>query len=164
MDKAIAQATEAVSDFARDSKYLIRKCNYPDRRGMPYESFLADILRVSKDCLRYAHWFSHHGLYWLLCQTHPHPSEQFYTWRISSLNKHWLVLTCLLLRVCLNLKENSVQKMKAQLSFKIVDLDQRKVPTSVVRVGEVQTKKSNEIHRTNQPFWWLLPLTLASVH
>lgn len=34
MDKAIAQATETVSDFARDSKYLIRKCNYPDAKGM----------------------------------------------------------------------------------------------------------------------------------
>lgn len=51
MDKAIAQATETVSDFARDSKYLIRKCNYPDAKGMsaqPLTKLNANTVQSSK--------------------------------------------------------------------------------------------------------------------
>lgn len=49
-------------------------------------------------------------------------------------------------------------------NLKIVDLDQRRVPNRVVRVGELSTTMgTNETHRTKYPLWMLPLVTLHSV-
>lgn len=53
--------------------------------------------------------------------------------------------------------------MKSKQTFKIVDLDQRKVPNKVVRVGELALGSNNETHRTKYPLWLLPIVTLYTV-
>lgn len=34
------------------------------------------VSRIPKDCHGNSNWICHHGLHWILCQTHPHPHQQ----------------------------------------------------------------------------------------
>ena len=44
-------------------------------------SFL--VLRISENSPCYSHWFCHHGIHWVFCQTHPHSHQQHH----STINK-----------------------------------------------------------------------------
>lgn len=38
--------------------------------------FFPLLSRIPKDCHGNSNWICHHGLHWILCQTHPHPHQQ----------------------------------------------------------------------------------------
>ena len=79
---------EPGKQFFKDSYRLVKKCTKPDRKGIStrLNSNLNHSLklrfnpqfyfRVSKNRVRHRHRLRHHGIHWLLRQTHPHPNQQ----------------------------------------------------------------------------------------
>lgn len=56
-------------------------------------------------------------------------------------------------------------KASSKEKYRIIDLDQRKVPHRVIRVGELaRGAKNNETHRTKYPLWMILWVTLRTVN
>ncbi|KAF4075691.1 hypothetical protein AMELA_G00221670 [Ameiurus melas] len=39
--------------------------------------------RISEDRYGHSDWVRHHGLYWILRQTHPHPNQQHHRWWLN---------------------------------------------------------------------------------
>lgn len=54
---------------------VLLKIEYCDKMT-PLTFILPLCSRIPKDCYGHSNWIRHHGLHWILCQTHPHPHQQ----------------------------------------------------------------------------------------
>lgn len=66
---------QPVTNFIRDSKFLLNRCTKPDKKGNVSSVVL--ISRIHSDCHCFCYWLCGYGFSWLLRKTDPYSYQQY---------------------------------------------------------------------------------------